>query len=103
VDSDWPMVNIELNAAEAALAVDLLAHLAALIDADDPDGLRDAFGDHIDEHLLTDMQVKLLSHEPDEVNDDRAEVAARLRVIYTKMWQQLPPEAPMRWLDRRLR
>lgn len=70
MDSDWLMVNIELNAAEAALAVGFLAHLAALIDADDHDGLRDAFGRRIDEHLLTDMQAKLLSHEPDEVKPD---------------------------------
>lgn len=31
VDSEWPMVNIELDAAEAAKVVDILAHLAALI------------------------------------------------------------------------
>jgi hypothetical protein len=97
------MVNIELDAAEAAKVVDILAHLAALIDADDPDGLRNAFDERIDEHLLSDTQVSLLTHDPSEVSDDRAKVAAHLRVVYTKMWQQLPPEAPARWLDRRLR
>jgi hypothetical protein len=48
------MVNIELDAEEASKVAEILLHLAALIDPDDPDGLRDAYGqrsERLEEHL----------------------------------------------------
>jgi hypothetical protein len=95
-DSDWPVVNIKLNAAEASKVVEILEHLAALIDPDDPDGLRDASGrrnEELEKHLLTSPQFEMLRH-PAYRQDERAEIAADLRVIVAKIEGQLPDEAP---------
>jgi hypothetical protein len=89
-------VNIEFDAAQASKVVEILLHLAALIDPDDPDGLRDAYGrpsERLEEHLLTDTQFSMLRnllYRPDE----RAHIASYLRVICAKAEGQLPPEAP---------
>jgi len=92
-DSSWPVVDIKLDAAEASKVAEVLANLAALIDADDPAGLRDAYGQRIDEHLLTDTQFVMLRH-PAYRSDERVEIATYLRVISAKVEGQLPPEAP---------
>jgi len=70
--------------------------LAALIDPDDPDGLRDANGqrnEQLEKHLLTDAQFTMLNH-PAYRRDERAEIADYLRVISAKVEGQLPEEAP---------
>jgi hypothetical protein len=95
-DSRWPTVNIELDAAQASKVAEILLHLAALIDPDDPDGLRDAYGQRsgrLEEHGLTDTQFMLLSH-PLYRPDQRADIASNLRIIAAKVEGQLPPEAP---------
>jgi hypothetical protein len=97
VDSDWPTVAIELDAAEASKVAEVLVHLAALIDPDGLPGLVNAFGER-DERLnglaLKDGQFRWLSHDPGHASADRAEYAAYLRTIWTKIEDQLPPEAP---------
>lgn len=94
VDSDWPMVTIELDAAEVSKVAEVLVHLAALIDPDGIPPLRDAFGGRLDEYALKDEQFGLLSHDPGHASADRAEYAAYLRTIWTKIEDQLPPRAP---------
>lgn len=94
---DWPIVTIKLDAAEASKVAEILVHLAALIDPEGLPGLLNAFGErdgHLDEHVLTDTQFKLLSHDPGHQSAERSEVAAYLRTIWTKIEDQLPPEAP---------
>jgi hypothetical protein len=89
------VVTIALDAAEASKVAEML-HLAALIDPDDPDGLRDAYGrrsDKLEEHLLTDVQFSMLRH-PLYRPDQRAHIASYLRVISAKVEGQLPDEAP---------
>lgn len=93
-DSDWPTVAVKLNAAEASKIAEVLRNLAGLIDADDPEGLRDANGQRADEYLLTDMQFRLLRRRPLYNRDDRAEVASNLRIISARVEGQLPGEAP---------
>lgn len=98
-DSFFPIVSIKLNAAEASRVADILVHLAALIDPDDPDGLRDAYGQRnkgLEAHLLTDTQFVML-HHPAYRADERAEVAEDLRTISAKIEGQLPDEAPEVW------
>src|SRR5215813_11051973 len=54
------MVSIALDAEEASKVAEILLHLAALIDPDDPDGLRDAYGrrsERLEEHLRTRYAV----------------------------------------------
>ena len=95
-DSPWPVVNIKLDAAEASKVAEILLHLAALVDPDDPDGLRDAYGqrsEELDRHLLTDGQFMMLRH-PAYRRDERAELAEQLRVISAKVEGQLPDDAP---------
>ena len=94
-DSCWPVVNIELNAAEGSKVAEILLHLAALIDPDDPDGLHDACGrqNEILEHLLTEAQFMMLCH-PAYRSDERADIAGYLRIISAKVEGQLPDEAP---------
>lgn len=95
-DSRWPAVKIELDAAEASKVAEILLHLAALIDPDDPDGLRDAYSrrnERLEEHLLTDTQFALLRHPPYRPAD-RVTIAGNLRVISAKVEGQLPGEAP---------
>ena len=95
-DNGWPVVSIKLDAAEASKVVEILEHLAALIDPDDPDGLRLANGqrnEELEKHLLTDPQFEMLNH-PAYRWDERAEIAADLRAIAVKVEGQLPPEAP---------
>lgn len=102
-DSYLPVVKIELDAAEASKVADILVHLAALIDPDDPDGLRNAWGRRearLEEHLLTEAQFVMLRH-PAYRKDDRLDVAKQLRTISAKIEGQLPPEAPQTWLSRR--
>lgn len=58
-------MNIELDDADASKIAEIMLHLAALIDPDDPDGLRDALGrrnKELDRHLLTDTQFMMLGH-----------------------------------------
>lgn len=105
--SSWPpvdpVVNIELDVTEASAVVDILRHLAALIDPDDPDGLRDANGQRneaLEAHLLTDAQFVML-HHPAYRQDDRADIAEYLRIISAKVEGQLPPEAPEVWHGQR--
>ena len=92
-DSDWPMLAVKLNAWEASKVAEVLMNLAALIDADDPDGLRNAYGQRADQHLLTDTQFVMLCH-PAYRSDERAEVASYLRRISARVEGQLPDEAP---------
>jgi hypothetical protein len=92
-DSLWPMVDIKLDAGEASKVAEVLMNLAAMIDADDPDGLRDANDRRIDAHLLTDAQFMMLRH-PAYRSDERVEVATYLRLISAKVEGQLPDEAP---------
>lgn len=95
-DSRWPLISIELDAEEAAKVAEILLHLAALIDPDDPDGLRDANGQRnpkLEEHLLTDTQFMMLRH-PLYRQDQRTNIAKRLRIISSKIEGQLPDEAP---------
>ena len=95
-DNNWPTVKIELDGAEASKVAEVLLHLAALIDPDDPDGLRDAYGrrnETLEKHLLTDTQFMMLCHPPYR-KDERAEIAGYLRIISAKVEGQLPDEAP---------
>ena len=92
-------VNIELDAAEASKVAEVLLRLAALIDPDDPDGLRDADGRRnkmLEEHLLTDEQFMMLRH-PAYRHDERSDVAGYLRLISAKVEGQLPDDAPEVW------
>lgn len=94
---DWPIVTIKLDAAEASEVAGILVHLAGLIDPDGLPGLLNACGERdesLDQHVLTDTQFKLLSHDPGHQSAERSEVAAYLRTIWTKVEDQLPPEAP---------
>ena len=94
-DSRWPVVNIELDPAEALKAAEILLHLAALIDPDDRDGLRDAYGlanERLEEYLLTDAQFSMLRH-PLYRPDQRTDIARCLRIISAKVEGQLPGEA----------
>jgi len=95
-DSRWPVVKIELDAEEASTVAGVLLHLAALIDPDDPEGLRDAHGlrsEGLEEHKLTDTQFVMLRH-PLYRQDQRVPIASRLRIISAKIEGQLPGEAP---------
>jgi hypothetical protein len=95
-DSRYPTVSIALDAEEASKIAEILLHLAALIDPDDPDGLRDADGrrsERLEENLLTDTQFVMLRH-PLYRADQRSAVASQLRVISAKIEGQLPDEAP---------
>src|SRR4051812_39083839 len=84
VDDDrYPIANIALGADEASKVAEVLLHLAALIDPDDPDGLRDASGvrsERLEEHLLTDTQFVMLRHPLYRV-DQRSTIASQLRII----------------------
>jgi hypothetical protein len=95
-DSRFPAVNIELDTDEASKVVEVLLHLAALIDSDDPDGLRDAYGQRseaLERHQLTDGQFIMLRH-PAYRADQRTDIASLLRIISAKIEGQLPGEAP---------
>jgi hypothetical protein len=95
-ESRWAPVAINLDAEEASKVVEILEHLAALIDVDDPDGLRDASGqrsEQLERYLLTDEQFMMLRH-PAYMVSQRTTIASRLRVIAAKIEGQLPPEAP---------
>lgn len=73
-------VNIELDDTDASRIAEVMMHLAALIDPDDPDGLRDAFGrrnEGLERHLLTNGQFVMLRH-PAYREDERADVAEDL-------------------------
>jgi hypothetical protein len=97
------MVNIKLDDTDASKIVEVMLHLAALIDPDDPDGLRDAFGQRdqkLEQYLLTNAQFMMLRH-PAYRDDDRDHVAQHLREIAAKIEGQLPPSAPEVWLGRR--
>jgi hypothetical protein len=93
-------VNIELEPAEASTVAETLLRLAALIDPDDPDGLRDAFGQRREELerdlLLTGTQFEVL-RRPSYRSDERVEVAEHLREVSAKIEGQLPDEAPEIW------
>jgi hypothetical protein len=93
-DSSWPMVDIKLDVAEASKIAEVLMNLAALIDPDDPDGLRDAHRERVDQHLLTDTQFMVLRRNRAYRSDERVEVATYLRLISAKVEGQLPDEAP---------
>jgi hypothetical protein len=98
-DSFLPEISIKLSAAEASEVVDILRHLAALIDPDDPYGLRDARerrSEELEKHLLTDMQFVMLRH-PAYREDDRCDVARYMRIIASDIEGQLPDEAPQVW------
>jgi len=89
-------MNIELDADEGSTVTAILLRLAALIDPDDPDGLRDASGaasPNLAQHALTDEQFALLRIPPHR-SDQRAAVASRLRIISAKIEGQLAGEAP---------
>lgn len=95
-ESRWPTVAIKLDAEEASKVVEILEHVAALIDADDPDGLRSADGqrdERLEQHLLTDEQFVMLRH-PLYRRDQRTAIASRLRIIAAKIDGQLPDDAP---------
>lgn len=95
-DSRFPIVSVELDADDASAIVAILLRLAALIDLDDPDGLRDASGalsPNMAEHMLTDTQFAML-HSSLYRPDRRAPVASRLRIISARIEGQLPDEAP---------
>jgi hypothetical protein len=69
-------VKIEFEGTQASTVVDILMHLAALIDPEDPDGLRDAFGQRdarLKAHALTDAQFMMLRH-PAYRADERDEI-----------------------------
>ena len=95
-ESRYPVMSIALDADEAALVTEILLRLSSLIDSDDPDGLRTASGqrsDALEAQMLTDTQFTLL-RRPLYMASQRANVAARLRMISAKIEGQLPPEAP---------
>jgi hypothetical protein len=95
-ESRYPVVNIALDADESSLVAEILLRLAALIDSNDPDGLRTASGQRsnaLEAHMLTDTQFTLL-RMPLYMVSQRANVAARLRIISAKIEGQLPGEAP---------
>jgi hypothetical protein len=96
------MVNIELDDVDASKIAEVAWHLAALIDPDDPDGLRDASGrrnQELERHLLTNAQFMMLRH-PTYREDERDDIAQRLREIAATIEAQLPPSAPEVWLGR---
>ena len=95
-------VKIELVDTDASKIAEVMLHLAALIEPEDPDGLRDAFGRRnaeLERHLLTDTQFMMLRH-PAYRCDERTDVAQQLRMIAAKIEGQLPPETPEVWIGR---
>ena len=96
------MTNIELDEVDAAKIAEVMWHLAALIDPNDPDGLRDAFGrrsQELEQYLLTNAQFVMLRH-PAYREHERNDIARCLREIAAKIEGQLPPSAPEVWLGR---
>lgn len=95
-ESRYSVVSIALGADEASLVVEILLRLAALIDSDDPDGLRTASGQRssvLEAQMLTDTQFALLRN-PLYMASQRANVATRLRIVSAKIEGQLPDDAP---------
>jgi hypothetical protein len=88
-------LKIDFEDDEASTVVQILVQLAALIDPDDPYGLRDTFGrPHPQQEalVLRDEQFRLL-RVPAYDGDERADVASTLRVIAARIYGQLPPDA----------
>lgn len=88
-------LKIDFEDDEASTVVQILIQLAALIDPDDPYGLRDTFDrPHPQQEalVLKDEQFRLL-RAPAYDGDERAGVAANLRVIAARIYGQLPPDA----------
>jgi hypothetical protein len=95
-------LSIKLDDTDASKIAEVMLHLAALIDPNDPDGLQDAFGGQHKEltrHPLTDTQFMMLRH-PAYRDDERSDVARHLRTIAARIEGQLPPEAPEVWIGR---
>lgn len=90
MDSEWPVVDLKLDASDDSMIADVIWHLTALIEPEGPAGLPEALRGY----ALKDEQFVLLSHDPGHASADRSEYAARLRSIFSKIEDQLPPEAP---------
>lgn len=95
-DVDHPSISLKLEPGEASALAAILLRLAALIDPNDPDGLRDAHGklsERLAEHALTNTQFGLL-HKPPYPPSQRDAIAKSLRIISARIEGQLPDEAP---------
>jgi len=91
------VVAVELDSDDASQVAQVLFQIGALIDPDDPDGLRDAFGvlqPELTALKLSEDQFRMLDPLTSYNDDDRASVAGRLRQIAATIEGQLPPDAP---------
>jgi hypothetical protein len=92
------VITVELDSDDASQVAQILFQICALIDPDDPDGLRDAFGvlqPELTNLKLSEDQFRMLDPLPSYKNDDdRASMASRLRQIAATIEGQLPPDAP---------
>ena len=91
------VVAVELDSDDASQVAQVLIQIGALIDPDDPDGLRDAFGvlqPELTNLKLSEDQFRMLDPLTSYNDADRAFVARRLRQIAATIEGQLPPDAP---------
>jgi|SRR5665213_1178426 len=96
MSSDEADIALRLTSADASEVVEALSGLARLVDPDDPDGLRDAYGqrrEELDALRLSDAQFAVL-RKPLYRTDERQSVAERLRRIAASLEGQLPDDAP---------
>jgi hypothetical protein len=94
---DRRVIAVELDSDDASHVAQVLLQIGALIDPDDPDGLRDAFGvlqPELTALKLSEDQFRMLDPLTSYNDDDRASVAGRLRQIAATIEGQLPPDAP---------
>ena len=78
------VVAVELDSDDASQVAQVLFQIGALIDPDDPDGLRDAFGVLQPELValkLTEDQFRMLDPHISYSDDERASVARRRRLL----------------------
>jgi hypothetical protein len=94
--NDNSELGLRLTSADASEVVEALLGLARVIDPNDPDGLRDAYGqrrEELDALRLSDDQFAVL-RKPLYRTDEQQSVAERLRRIAASLEGQLPDDAP---------
>lgn len=88
---------LDLDADDASHAAQMLLQLGALVDPDDPDGMKDIFGvlhPAVTASALSRDQFRMLDPLYSYSDRDRARVAERLRRISATIEGQLPQSAP---------
>lgn len=95
--ADRRVVAIELDLDDASHVAQMLFQIGALIEPDDPDGLRDASGSlrpALSALALTEDQFRMLDPLVSYGEADRERVARRLRRLAATVEGQLPRDAP---------